>query len=331
MKKILSFSSSIKKDSIICLCPMRNEEHILHSFLDHYYSHGVSHFVFFDNLSDDNTINILKDLSSKYNIEAYICEESFIASKWGSNWANDFMQKYCIDNWCITIDADEFFMPKNNQKIIDLISNLEARKLNSARSILVDMYPKNLNSVHNQTIESSCFFDRFNEIYYKDGYSDFGQKYVMGGLRKRVYDSFNMISKCSLFKNEFYLSHHVSGGWHWIKPLSEFYNFYLNNIAIAPVSSTSYFDKKSYLEAVKKSLETVRDTEAFCALLHYKFLRKDIYAFFQERVERNQDWNDSEEYKNYISQKETSLFHERYSVDSSDNINLVYSELIDKL
>ena len=331
MKELLKFISPINEDSIICLCPLRNESHILETFLKHYKNHGVSHFVLFDNLSTDDTVEICYGLSDRYNISLYSCEQSFLESKWGSLWAVDFMNEHCINNWCITVDTDEFITPRNNKTVRDFILQLESENKNSCRTLLVDMYPKELLEKKGCSIEDSKYFDKFNKNFYNISLNEFGQRCVSGGLRKRIYDSDNLLSKCSLFKYDFYKSHTISGGWHWITPDCNFNNDYLNSIAFHPVHSSRFYDKDHHLSFVANSLRTVRDTSSYCAILHYKFLRKDIYSFFKERIARKQDWDDSQEYQKYIAHKCNNFYNKQYSVDSSSNKNSVYDQLIDLL
>lgn len=334
MKKICSFSKKIDEKSLICLCPMRNESHLIKLFLDHYQKMGVTHFVFFDNISTDNSIEIVQDLSTAYNIQAYICGDSFLESKWGSKWATQFMDMYCINKWCITVDVDEFLTPPDNKKITDLIDDMIEDEKKCCKTVLVDMYPNKLSteSAGETSLNESCFFDKFNEDFYYLGFNEYGEKYVQGGLRKRLYDSDNMLSKNSLFYYRFSDTHFISGGWHWLNPHCAFSNYYPQNISFEPISSSQrMYNKKSHLNFIKINSEIVRSTDYFTALLHYKFVRQDIYTFFQERIERNQDWDNSAEYKKYLENTKKNFLDKKYTVDCSVDKNLIYEQLVDLL
>ena len=45
-----------------------------------------------------------------------------------------------------------------------------------------------------------------------------------------------------------------------------------------------------------------------CVLGHFKFIKPNIFEYFKKRVNRNQDWGDSVEYKKYLEHKHDSFF-----------------------
>ena len=60
---------------------------------------------------------------------------------------------------------------------------------------------------------------------------------------------------------------------------------------------------------------------------HFKYLKPNIYQVFEERVELNQDWNDSFEYKQYIKDNINSFYENEISL-KYETIRDIYENTI---
>lgn len=67
-----------------------------------------------------------------------------------------------------------------------------------------------------------------------------------------------------------------------------------------------------------------------CLVGHFKFIKPNIYDFFNERVDRNEDWNNSEEYKKYINSNKSTFYENGISVKYSYTES-VYHDSIDQI
>jgi hypothetical protein len=69
-----------------------------------------------------------------------------------------------------------------------------------------------------------------------------------------------------------------------------------------------------------------------CVLGHFKFIKPNIFEYFKKRVNRNQDWGESDEYRNYLENPVNSFYKEGVSVlyESSDKIYLNIVDMIEQ-
>lgn len=97
------------------LAIMKNEAMNLKIWIDHYIFQGVDHFYLIDNGSDDETIEIIKNLiNNGYSITLYKLHEKFKQQEhYQYVYDNEHLQKKT--KWLIVADLDEFFYCYNSK------------------------------------------------------------------------------------------------------------------------------------------------------------------------------------------------------------------------
>ena len=96
--------------SIVMTLLVRDEQDIIaENILFHHYQ-GVERFIVMDNLSSDDTVNVVRELSQSIPIELILQEEdTYSQGEWVTAMARSAATKYKAD-WVINNDADEFWV-----------------------------------------------------------------------------------------------------------------------------------------------------------------------------------------------------------------------------
>ena len=279
---------------IYLLCVFRDENLLLEYFIEYYRTLGITHFIMIDNLSEDEGPEYLKNLRD-INLIMYRADDSYRDAAYGTKWVNQILEKYCIDQYCFTVDADELFLfdSRKYHTLHDLIDEMESSGSNTIPTTLLDMYPERTNDSYRKGIgflKHSPYFDDLNTTYYEERgpiYESF--VFRVGGVRKRALGATVCIQKFPFFKFDFYPLG-VAPGYHFFQA-----------------------DGKTLLQSNKVKLH-----DAPGVLLHFKFIKPQIQDFVEQRIARNEDWDDSAEYKAYQKAFGTEnvaldLYDERFS------------------
>lgn len=274
----LVYSQKVDIDTsrpIFLLCVFRDEGLLLEYFIKYYRSLGVTHFIMVDNLSEDSGSEYLKSLKD-INLWLYRTEDSYRDADFGTRWVNLLLKKHCLGQYCFTVDVDELFI-FDTRKYISLQQLTNAMELAGANVIattLLDMYPKETNDDYfagKDFLEHSPYFDRFNSSFYQERGQIYGKfPYKHGGVRKRVLDTTVCIHKFPFFKYDF-ISLGVAPGYHFFQ------------------------EKGSVLKQSKK----IKLFDESCILMHFKFIKPGFKLFVERRININEDWGESKEYKAY--------------------------------
>ena len=290
-----TFFNPVCEESIILVCVIWNEKLLLPFFIQYYKALGVTHFVFIDNGSNDGTIEYLKSLTD-INIEIHVQLSSYRDSNYGIAWVNALLQTKFKNNLCLVVDIDEILMlPAKMPTLNHLAETMLKQNCNIIQTILVDFYPSELNENKYKSSEhflchSKCFQRFTKETILVDIAPDFSYD-VKGGFRHNLLNpkipptfSSVCLSKKSFFYFNFYDTHKIAEGMHWVLP-KDFTCWWPPNLAYSNWKQSNQF---------------LRFYEQPIVLAHFKFLKPNLKLYFQQRIERNQDWNDSIEYKNCL-------------------------------
>jgi len=96
-----------ENDCIKAVFCVRNEKFRLPFFLDYYRKLGVKEFFAIDNDSSDETQVYLLDQN---DVHVFHTTQAYKSSNAGRDWTSEIANKFCLDNWCLTLDVDEFFV-----------------------------------------------------------------------------------------------------------------------------------------------------------------------------------------------------------------------------
>jgi hypothetical protein len=282
MIKLKDFKIPILKkedNSIILICVIKNEYLLLDYFIKHYSYIGVSHFIFIDNNSSDDSREYL--LTHDANIMLLVTDASYKENEFGTNWVITILFYYCQNKWCVVVDADEIIY-KNNLNM--LRQKMKIYGANVCPFYLLDMYPKNNEILYKKGdpfLKHSNYYDKESPIN-RDYFS---------GVRKRVFDIGALLEKKSFFKYTFACCGHHGPGYHRI---------------------LNHRKDDKHIKCVK----FYNDTQI---LLHFKYIKPNLKEIFTERVKQNQDWNNSLEYRAYETIEHFNLFHPEHSLCINEN------------
>ena len=322
MKLIQNFKTEIKDNSIVCVCVFRDEEIMIDHFVTHYIKLGITHFIFIDNNSIDNSVNKLKKYSNTTNIKIYTTSDSYAKNEYGLTWVNSVLNSELKNRWVLVVDIDEILYLRNGESLHQIKENLIRNNSNILPTLLLDFYPKSLNeSIYtsgDNFLSHSNLYDRFSEKQSVVYVGNTGEVVVKGGMRNRVYTDFEepvCITKKSFFFYDFYEHYELQVGMHWILPKD-----------FKPITSKCWDKYPNW----RKCYTDLRYYWNMSILGHFKYVKPNISEFFKRRVERNQDWGESTEYKIYLENECVSFYDDTYSRRYTD-IEDLYENTIDKI
>tara|TARA_B100000959_G_scaffold193190_1_gene202005 strand:+ start:462 stop:2246 length:1785 start_codon:yes stop_codon:yes gene_type:complete len=266
------------RSEVRCFCVGRNEGKRLPFFIKYHKELGVDRFFYVDNNSSDDSIEFLL---GQDDVHVWKTDQSYQESRYGYDWQEALLKKYGVEQWCLLLDADEFFFFPYSDKgvpIQDFVTYLEKERARVVTSMMLDMYSdKSIKDTHlrkNEDLFSICpFFDAPKDV--KSFFRTKPQKsshaiHLKGeGVRSRVFSTYACMRKFVFIKYD----------EKWTSKILHFFEE----------------------EGKSSSVRTI--------LFHFKFL-DNFSNYVQESVKRNCHWNDSSEYKAYMTKlkKEPNLY-----------------------
>ena len=179
-------------------------------WLDWHRRLGADHFLIVDNGSDDGSTDLL---AAAKDVSLWRTDASYRASRFGMDWVNHLLGRYGHGHWCLTLDADELFLPPHadSSNLKDLTGWLEANGRESYGALMLELFPEG--PLGTQTwafgqdpLSAIPWFD-------PDGYRHrvqprMGNLWIQGGPRARVFfkgnpDAAPTLNKLPLVR------------WHW--------------------------------------------------------------------------------------------------------------------
>lgn len=295
LKLIYKNDIKILNKNIYLISVLRDEELLLPYFIDYYKNIGIDQFILIENNSTDRSVEYIKSRKD-CNIILFSTQSSYKENLFGTKWVNYILDMYCKNKWCIVVDIDELIKIEYENNLINFVNKLEKYNYNLVYCLLLDMYPKCINNEYlkgSNFLEHSNYYDKYIEENIEIEYLHNKSLLIKGGVRKRLFNLNCSISKIPIFKYTFY-NFNIDIGCHlfkckkcgelWKKPDKHFNN---SEFRISP------------------KLEL---------LLHFKFIKPDLKNFFQKRINLNQDWNNSNEYKNYIKNFNENFYDPKCSI-----------------
>lgn len=328
------FTHNPSESSVNLLCVVKNEILLLPYFISYYKKLGISHFTFIDNNSSDGTFELLL-AHEEIECQVYHTSDSYAENLFGVAWVNEILNLQFKNKWCIVVDVDELLFLKDNSNLLELQKAMIKENSNILTTTLLDFYPKRFDETKYIQSESflshSSYYDKV-DMNFKNIFMEVQMDNAItlkGGVRSRVLgDNATNDSMCltkkSFFKYDFYKTHRLSEGMHWIEP-HEF---------------KDWMDPDT-LEIWKKSNFNLKFYSKLLLLGHFKYLKPNIFDYFKERFDAGEDWagpgiNGSrgdgvcQEYKTYIENKVDTF----YDKDISKNflsISKTYEDTVDSV
>lgn len=180
---------TIEPSDLIVVSTMRNEGVRLPFFLQYYRDMGVNHFIIVDNDSTDGSADYLAQQS---DVSLWSTRSSYKRARFGVDWVNWLLMRYCHGHWALVVDPDELFLYPfcDTRPLRALTDWLDASSIRSFSAMLLDMYPKGRIDAlpykpSQNPLEIACWFDSGNYCIQKN--HKFGNLWIQGGPRARVF------------------------------------------------------------------------------------------------------------------------------------------------
>jgi hypothetical protein len=129
----------LRPDDVILVCLIKNGAFWLETFMKHYTELGISHFVFVDNGSTDNTVNYLLSKDS-----VTVVRSTLPVKHYESYLRRHAIRKFATGNWCLCVDSDELFDYNHSDKLPlrGLIGYLGHEGYTCVVAQMLDMFPE---------------------------------------------------------------------------------------------------------------------------------------------------------------------------------------------
>lgn len=272
-----------QNDECGLVCLLRNGSEYIETFLMHYRQMGIAHFIFIDNGSDDDTLDLLRGEK-----DVTIYQTSLPHKFYENDIRRLVIEKHSKNRWCLNVDIDELFDYPDSDKISlkDLLRYLSGNQYTSVAGYMLDMFNKEVVFRDNEKTnlkESYRFYDISN-IEKKDYYapdviaycnyntlSSNDIKCYFGGIRKTLFAS-NIAGHYLLTKHPLI---YLDGE---LEPVTN--PHYCNKSKVADVSCVLYHYKftPSFKDKVLESRKTNR---------YIKFAQRQYDQYYKKIAEDN--------------------------------------------
>ncbi|MES0883010.1 sulfotransferase [Roseibium sp. SCP14] len=180
--------SNIKQDELLLFCVGRNEFERLPFFLQYYRNLGIDRFFYVDNGSDDGTSEYLLEQN---DVHLFHTKQSYLKAQRGNLWSSSLRNQHGVGKWCLTVDVDELLTYPLSESfdLKLLVGYLESRSYEALFTLMVDMYPMELNAYKyipgDDFLRHSPFLDA--APYYFSWNAKFPYVSAYGGVRYRLF------------------------------------------------------------------------------------------------------------------------------------------------
>ena len=182
---------------------LKDGQDFLPTFMDHYRRLGFTEFVFLDNGSSDQTCQILSREKDVLVLRSTLSFKHFYHSM--QTW---LIERYAAGRWTLLADIDEYFdFPYSEEIGINgFIEYLRQNGFTAVMTYMMDMYPERIakNGEDNDWFETHKYFET-KSFYWGNvpqhihGVVPPNLKIVVSGVRQRMFDVFELLSKSTFF------------------------------------------------------------------------------------------------------------------------------------
>ena len=274
LKPIVDNTRFIKPSDLLAFVALRNEAVRLPYFLDYYRQRGVRHFLFIDNGSDDGFMDMV---GNEADCSVWYTTASYKESKFAVHWLNHLLRRYGTGHWCLTLDPDEFlhYPYCDSRSLTELTAYLEQEGKASFFSVMVDMYSKTTvdDAVYQAGMDPLAVCPWFDPTgYYQDKRPNYGEWWIRGGVRRRVFFADEPAHAPALNKT-------VLVKWRW----------YYSYIASTHIVWPNRLNRPHFSDTLAPT----------GCLLHFKYLSL-LREKVEEEMARKEHYAGSREYSRYL-------------------------------
>ncbi len=208
-------------DELLVISVVRNAELHLRSFLEHYLSMGVTHFVFLDNGSTDRTREML---CRRENVTLLQTDAPY--AKYENTMKRYLAERFSRGRWALCSDIDELFDYPFSQQVSlrSFLQYLKTNRYTAVAAQMLDMFPdvplrSVVSKAEDRLQEKHTYYDTSSirkTDYLWSTRSNREIRMHWGGIRKAILGSDNGLTKSPLVLMDgkvktFITWHHVQG------------------------------------------------------------------------------------------------------------------------
>ena len=203
---------AINNSRVIAIIVSKNEKEFLPNLLAHHREIGIQHFLYVDNLSDDDSLDYM--LNQK-DVSVFIASQYYNESRFAVNWQETLCQHYGLGRWVLILDSDELYIYDDfeNQKIDKLLDLADAEETNAILAPMIDFYPDGDLAKADITLDQPFYrtcnsFDRLEtmDIGVTKRYGPFSNSgYYAGGLRSRIFGNYKPYPQANYLNQKYNL------------------------------------------------------------------------------------------------------------------------------
>jgi hypothetical protein len=131
---------ALSRDEIPLIVLSHNEGRLIRAFLSHYRKLGVTRFLWLDDASTDGSV---ERLAGEEDVDLYTSNVRYRAAYRGRLWRKMLVERYGMDRWYLSLDADEFLVYRHSDEIAlpEVIRTLQKRGIYHLPAPMIDLYP----------------------------------------------------------------------------------------------------------------------------------------------------------------------------------------------
>ncbi len=124
---------------VVLVVVVKDEADRMPFFLDYYRRLGIDHVIVIDNCSTDDLVDIIEP---RQDVSFVRATGSYGDARYGNDWVNCVLARYCRGRWVLYVDVDEFlvFDDSENRSIKDLADRLDESAVRAFSVRMIDMY-----------------------------------------------------------------------------------------------------------------------------------------------------------------------------------------------
>jgi glycosyltransferase involved in cell wall biosynthesis len=187
--RMVRLRAELSEAKIVVIFVVKDEYNRLPYFLRYYRGLGVNAFIAVDNGSIDNTLQYLMQQS---DVSLFATQASYAGSRYGNDWVNYLLNKYCGGKWILYVDPDEFLQyPHIDRGDLRAFTHyLERKNIECLRCLMIDMYgSKTISETFIEVDQNPAEVCRkFDRSGYFERFEEKSQTtWVKGGVRGRIF------------------------------------------------------------------------------------------------------------------------------------------------
>ena len=306
---------------------VRDEMLRLPRTLDHYRRIGVDRFMIVDNGSTDGSREFLL---AQPDCHVFLTHNSYAESGYGIAWQHSLLDEYGTNHWCLTVDADEWFIYPGyeSHSLRTLAAHLERTGAQGMFAFLLDMYGSGTVAESSSLTQTSPF----DHSRYFDRDYRWRRRFFIRGLERPRFPEYDVVGGPrfrlllpSLYRHLYLLEIIWQLGY---------YVYLLVGKTPIPVSlrPAPTLTKIPYLRwlpgtryITPHATTPIKLSDVTGVLLHFKFLA-DFRIRVAKEVERKEHWGAAREYARYWTKLQDNpllSLHYRGSVEYEGSEQLI--------